>query len=224
MSTMDVRDAAISIWTVVQLAKGFSQNRDDRPNKWSWNTLGSWLGYIVTYSRDGGRKKKPVDVKKLVKSWVPIIRGLAVGHSKAEVDRCEFEAETHLGPLLTAPVAQVREFYSILCEALKNDPTIPFFVHTAFEAWHEVMLKRASDEGIKELKNKLAAEVAEMVEKDVAPDLKEALVGALRWRPAETLEKIKTAVAAGAKPRLQGRESCLFLVVKGEGADECVML
>lgn len=156
----------------------------------------------------------------MVVNWVPIVRSLSVAHSKEEFDRAEFEAETHLAPILTAPVAQLREFYARLCDALRADEAIPFFVVASFDAWHEVILKRAPDEDVKELKTALAAEVAELVEQDILPDLRAALTGALQWRSPDKLKKIKAAVQSGAKPSLRGRESCLFLFA----GEECVML
>jgi len=161
-----------------------------------------------------------MDIDAVVAKWIPIIRGLAVAHSKDEIDRCEFEAEEHLLPLLAAPVRQLREFYSRLCDALREDPSIPFFVSASFDAWHEVILKKAPDEAVKKLKMALASEVADLVEEAIKPDLREALIGALKWRCPEDLENIKKTVKSGATPRLKGRESCLFLVA----GDACVML
>ena len=161
----------------------------------------------------------------LVQAWIPIIRGLSTAHDKASVDRCEFEMETHLRPLLTAPVKQIRAFYADLVAALKADSTIPFFVWAMFQSWGDVILKRAGDDAVKELKIELAREIAELVEKDVAPDVPKAIAAALQWRGTETLTKVRDAVKNGAKPRLVGRESCLFLqVALPDGREETVML
>ena len=57
-----------------------------------------------------------------------------------------------------------------------------------------------------------------------------SLVHALQWRSPEKLAKVKDAVvkaqAAGEKPRLRGRESCLFLEVGGteDEPEVCVQI
>jgi hypothetical protein len=220
-----VRDAVMRIWGVLQLADSLHRNsiRGERSRAWTHLTLRSWVSYgVKVWVR---KRRVEMDIPALVASWIPIIRGLSTAHSKDEIDRCEFEAETHLQPLLAAPVKQLREFYAQLCAALRNDPTIPMFVWTAFDAWHEVIVKRAPDEDVRELKTKLAAEVADLVEGDVLPDIKTALVAALQWRSPEVLAEVKQAVSAGAKPRVRGRESCLFLVVpRLDGTELTVML
>lgn len=230
---MDIRAAAISIWSVVQIGRSLMERRyhvgedasatRDRSGSWTYLTVRSFLWYAIEHP-SRGRKRTPMDVSKMVAAWVPIIKGLSIAHTKDQADRCEFEAETHLAPLLTAPVAQIRAFYVELVAALRGDPAVPFFVWSAFEAWHEVILKKAPDEGIIELKTKLAGEVAELVEKDIQPDLKTALIGALQWRSPEDLGEIKAAVQAGGKPRLKGRESCLFLCVPTPSGEAMVML
>lgn len=211
-SSHGIRTAVLSIWTVVRLGQvaGFDLRKIDN--------LRSLLAYGVEhYSR---KRKVPVDIKAMVERWVPIIRGLATSHSKDELDRCEFEMDQHLTPLLSAPVRQIREFYAELTAALKADPAVPLFVWSAFEAWHEVVVKKAPDEGVIELKKQLAEEIARLVEADVQPDIGKAIAGALQWRAPEALEKVRDAVKRGAKPRLSGRESCLFLEV----GDAMVML
>jgi len=220
-----VRDAVMSIWGTVNMALALQDSslRDSRNGRWTYKTLRSWVRYgTEVWSR---KRKIPMDIEKLVVARVPIVRGLSTAHSKDEIDRCEFEAETHLAPLLTAPVKQLREFYAQLCTALRTDPTIPMFVWTAFDAWHEAVVKVAPDEHVRELKTALATEVAELVEKDVMPDIKEALIGALKWRGAEALTEVRDAVKSGAKPRVRGRESCLFLQVpRNDGTLVSVML
>lgn len=220
-----VRDATMGIWGVVQMALSFHERspRDEKARRWSYSTLRSWVRYgTEVWAR---KPKIEMDIVKMVDAWVPVIRGLAVAHSKDELDRCEFEAEAHLAPLLTAPVKQLREFYALLCETLRADPTIPMFVWTTFDAWHEAIVKNAPDEAVRELKTALATEVAELVEKDVLPDIKEALIGALKWRGEKALTEVRDAVRAGAKPRVRGRESCLFLIVpNANGGETTVML
>lgn len=231
--TLSVRDAALSMWDTVQLGHWMTERpfhdgddasakADRKTGRWTYLTLTAFMRYAAAHP--GTRRKTPMDSAKMVRAWVPIIRGLATAHDKATLDRCEFDAETHLAPLLTAPVKQIREFYAALVVALKADNQIPLFVWSAFEAWHEAIVKRAPDEGVQELRTKLAAEVADLVERDVAPDLRDALIGALRWRSAEILEEIRGAVQAGGKPRLKGRESCLFLCVPTASGEATVML
>lgn len=217
----DARTVAMSIWEFVQDTKELLWFLElERHGGWYVN-LKMFVAYLILvneYPSRGGRRR-PVDVADMVSQWVPIIKGLSLAHDKASVDRTEYNSQEHLFPLLGAPIKQVRKFFAALVVALKADPEIPFFVWTWFEAWGELM-KQAPDGQIKVLKTKLAEQVAELVEKDVQPDLRAALVGALQWRNPDTLERIKTAVEKGEKPRMRGRESCLFLEV----ADEIVML
>ena len=51
-----------------------------------------------------------------------------------------------------------------------------------FEAWGEVMVKDAPDEGIKRLKTKLASDIADLVEEDVRDQIPKAIARALRVR------------------------------------------
>jgi len=220
----DVRDEVMNLWGIVKLAGHFRHFGGSAP--WDLESLAALLRYALEDETPKSRKKRtPMDVDALVVKWVPIIRGLSSAHTKDEIDRCEFESETHLSPLLTAPVKQLREFFAKLVTALESDPTIPFFVHRTFAAYHEGIVKRAPDADIKTLKTALATEIAEMVEKDVVPDIREAIIGALQWRSTSQLEDVKEAVSSGAKPRLRGKESCLFLVVsKPDGTEATVML
>ncbi len=165
-----------------------------------------------------------MNVNGMVYEWTAIIRGLSTAHDKESLDRAEFDMDEHLTPLLTAPIKQIREFYSELVESLKSDPTIPFFVWAWFESWGEVILKSAPDGDIKELKTSLAAEIAELVEEDVKPDLRKAIEGALKWRTEGSLLKIKDSLGKGGKARMVGKESCLFLEVEHEDHVERVML
>jgi len=161
-----------------------------------------------------------MDVDAMVGKWVDAVAGMTLAHSKDEVDRWEFVIEELLTPLLAAPVRQIRLFWTELAKRLEADRRIPFFLHTAFRAWSKVMIEDAPDEGVLNLKTKLAEEIAALVEQDVKGQLPEAIMRALQWRPAEKLEAIKEELKKGTKPKLQGRESCLFLVV----GDEAVML
>lgn len=227
----DVRSAVMGIWgnvmtaqAIVMVYKGGNPQlpRAVMNRKISIDTVRMFLMYAVEHP--SRRRRTPVDVEDMIEKWLPIIRGLSTGHDKATVDQCEFDSEEHLLPLTSAPVAQLREFYRQLCARLEADPTIPFFVWRSFRTWGDVILDKLPDKGVKRLRGDLAKRVADLVEKDVVPDLNAALTGALQWRDAETLAKIETAVKAGAKPRMVGRESCLFLQVEADGRDITVML
>jgi hypothetical protein len=220
-----VRDLVLSLWDVVESAKNimlWNRSMTRMSGCRSLQDFRALLMYAV--EAPSRRRRTPMDVPEMVTRWVPIIRGLATAHDKAPLDQCEFEMEAHLNPLLTAPVKQIREFYEQLVIALKGDASIPFFVWAWFESWGEVMLKRAPDGEVKELKSALAAEIATMVEAQVQPDLKQAMAAALQWRSPESLEKIKAAVATGGKARMVGRESCLFLEVETSDGLARVML
>ena len=220
-----VRSRVLGIWDTVQRARAWAIASwvDGRTGRSVGQLSPAWemrslLAYAVAYP--SRRRRSPMDVEAMVQRWVPIIRSLSTAHSKDEIDRAEFAMEEHLAPLLTAPVAQIREFYSSLVAGLKGDPGIPLFVWAAFEAWHEVVVKKAPDEAVVRLKVDLATEIAAMVEADVRPDIGKAIAGALQWRAPEQLEAVKAAVKGGARPRLVGKESCLFLQV----GDATVML
>lgn len=215
-----VRDEVMNIWGIIQYAlviekdhhwQGERRKHEEMSGGARVREFVSLWSYAMEYPSH--QRRMPMDVDALVAAWVPIIRGLAAGHTKEEIDRCEFESETHLRPLLAAPVTQLRRFYRRLVEALKADPTIPYFIWSMFEAYGKVIIEKAKDGEIKTLKEDLAREVATLVEKDVQPDLLEAMVGALQWRSEEALEKMKQNLGQGAKPRVRGRESCLFLEV-----------
>jgi|SRR5579863_2622960 len=174
------------------------------------------LGVILRYGMHFGmcgRKKarRIVDVEKLVDDWIEAIVGMCLAHDKDTYDAHDAKADKLLGPLLTAPVKQVREFYHKLLERMKADARVPMLVWMGYEAWGAVRVADAPDEGIKRLKNKLAAEIAELVEEPIRDQIPKAVERALRWRDAETLEKVKETLERGIKPKLRGRESCLFL-------------
>ena len=42
-----------------------------------------------------------------------------------------------------------------------------------------------------------------------------SMIGALQWRNPEKLEEIDAKLEAGHKPRVRGKESCLFMEVDG---------
>ncbi len=214
---MTAREAVLALWDNIRWGQDLlflSPKVKPRSGRVSLDDFRSILMYAT--ENPTRRRRQDVDVPDLVRRWMPIIRGLARAHNKRTVDQCEFEMDQHLQPLLTAPVAQIRAFYQLLCDELEHDDAIPFFVWAAFRTWGEVILKHAPDSAVLELKKKLANEIAELVERQVLPDLKDAIAGALQWRGEEALMKIKTAVESGGKARMVGRESCLFLEVGGD--------
>lgn len=212
------RDMPMLLWAISRfavrqyVATTFSQ-RDEKYSP--LDKFRALFMYATEYP--SRRKRTPMDIPEMVQRWVPIIRGLSTGHDKAEIDRCEFEMEQHIMPMLAAPVAQLREFYAALVAELKADHSIPMFVWTMFEAWGETILKKAPDGEVVTLKKALAARIADMVEKDIHADLKEALIGALQWRGEGQLKVVEERLKAGERPRLRGKESCLFLVVSEGG-------
>lgn len=187
--------------------------------------LACMLGYAcdVPNRPRKGRKLQLMDIDQVVKDWMDVVVRIAVAHDKDAADAAEAEVEKILTPLLSAPIKQIRQFYARLIETMKADPRVPFMVWRAFEHWHDQFIKPAPDEDIKQLKRELAEEIANMVEEDVRPDLKEAMVNALMWRNPKKLEEMKEAIvegkAKGVKPRVKGRESCLFLQVPQESGD-----
>jgi len=194
------------------------------------STLGLMIWYGCRQGRMGRSRRALMDVDVLVEKWKKVIVGLAVAHDKDEADRYEAAIEELLTPILAAPIRQVREFYPKLMKALKEDKRVPFLVWRAYEVWVEQVIAKAPDEDIKELKTDLAREISNMVEQDVKDQIPEALIRALQWRSASTLEEVKQVVAkekeAGRKTRLVGRESCLFLTAGGTDANPevCVQI
>lgn len=214
--TATVREHALSLWTITQL--GMETFKGKFGNGTKLNDFLSLLAYGVEHP--SRRRRVEMQVKAMVKTWVELIVGLSTAHTKDDLDRCEFGMEEHLSPLLTAPVAQIREFFAGLVVALEKDERVPFFVARMFDAYQEAILKKAPDGAVVELKKELAGEIAELVEKDIQADLRQALIGALQWRPPQALEKVRDAVRKGHKPRLRGRESCLFLCIPDPDDDK----
>lgn len=176
------------------------------------------LGTLIRFFWNGScwsrKRRTPVDVDKLVGQWCEAVVGMCTAHDKDQYDAHDAKADELMGPILTAPVKQVREFYAKLQASLRNDVRVPMIVWMGFEAWGETMIKGAKDdEAIKRLKNKLAAEIADLVEEDVRDQIPKAIARALRWRDPEVLEAVKETLESGAKPKLVGRQSCLFLEV-----------
>lgn len=174
--------------------------------------LGCLLRYAMLYGMCSRKKARPVvDIEKLAEQWIASIVGMCTCHDKDSYDAHDAKADELLGPIMTAPVKQVREFYNLLLEKMKSDTRVPMLVWMGFEAWGAVSVNDAPDEGIKRLKRRLAADIAEIVEEPIRDQIPKAIARALMWRDPETLEKVKEAVESGVKPKLRGRQSCLFL-------------
>jgi len=216
---VDLREECLGLWSLTRfcqssIRKGFHQLRD--------------MELLVYYAIEvrTTNKRTPMDVPHMIEQWKVVIVTLCTAHDKDDIDKAEFRMDELLKPLLTAPVAQLREFYSGLTEALRADKAVPFFIWSIFKAWGTHVLKEADDKSkVKRLRRKLAEEIADLVDEDIKPDITAAVVGALMWRDPESLEQIKADLQAGAKPRLRGRESCLFLVTQRKnGPEHTVML
>ena len=204
---MGIRDAVMGIDGMLGLGERLCQNIK------RWRSMRTFMLYALQHP--ARRRRLSMDIPAMIQGWHTAIYRLSTGHSKDDIDAADFALDELMSPLLAAPVAQLRQFYFGLAASLKNDPAVPWFVWATFEAYGEVIVKTAPDQAVKELKVMLAREIAELVDRDVQPDIVAAITGALQWRDPETLEKVRDAVKNGEKPRLRGRQSCLFLEVAG---------
>ncbi len=224
--TRSLRAELANLWSIVDMARSvrfgqpmFKSKKKFKNVKYSLADFKALLEYslYITWSR---KRREPVNVESMIKRWTDWIVTFTTAHSKEEVDQAEYVIDELLNPMLTAPVKQLREFWKGLVKSLQTDKRVPLYVHQWFSAWGKVVIDNAEDDQkVLKLKKKLAAEVADLVEKhgSVKIDLQEALVGALMWRSEESLQEIKTDLEAGAKPRIKGRQSCLFLTTKRRG-------
>lgn len=152
-------------------------------------------------------------VDEQVGRWIDVIVRLGTAHTAAEADAAEFDLDEIMEPVLAAPVSQLRAFYSKLVEGMKEHPGVPYIIWRSFEQWRDSILEQAPDQEVMKLQNELAESIAAGVEQEVQPDIVDALTNALKWRPAADLEKVKRNLDEGEKPRVRGRQSCLFLEV-----------
>lgn len=208
-----IRTSVMDIYIVLVMARSM-------PTSWTRfreMLLCIWYSTSQCYTR---KKRSPMDIPAMVAGWHRVVLAMSTGHTKDDVDHAEFAMEELMAPLLTAPVKQLRAFWVQLEATLKADPQVPFVVWRMFEAYGEVVVKDATDQAIIELKTTLAREIAELVEQDARPDISTAIEGALRWRSPEALLSMKEELKNGTKPRIVGRESCLFL----QCGDEILML
>lgn len=185
--------------------------------------LGSVLRFIMSGSLSS-KGSRIMNVQEMVDKWIGAIVGMCLAHDKDSYDAHDAKADELLTPLLKAPVAQIREFYYAMIAKMQKDPRVPFLVQISFEAWGEVVVKNAPDEKIKRLKRKLAAEITALVAQPAKDQLPEAIRRALCWRDEETLQEVKAALKSGAKPKMVGRQSCLFLEMQHKKKKVSVML
>jgi len=181
-----------------------------------------FLGTLLRYALDGHASTKrriSMNVPALADAWIEAIVGMVLAHDKDSYDAADAKADELLGPLLAAPIRQIREFYSLLLEKMKADKRVPMLIWMGYEAWGECQIKNAPDEGVKKLKNALAAEIADLVEAPIREQIPGAIARALRWRDPETLQAVKETLQSGKKPKLVGRESCLYLEI-GRGKNK----
>lgn len=210
----DMRDELLGIWNVVQWTKTF-------PSYWRQVRNMDVLCHYGISIAPSRRRRVPVDVPAMIEQWKIVIVTLATAHDKEAIDKAEYRMDELLTPLLKAPVAQLKEFHEGLQTQLREDPNVPFFIWSMFNAWGKVIVERSSaNDTEKKLKKKLAKEVAALVEPAVKNDIVKAMTGALMWRNPETLQQIKEDVENGAKPKIKGKESCLFLTTKRRGQPE----
>jgi hypothetical protein len=174
----------------------------------------SWIAYAC--ENPTRRKRATMDVPKMIDAWVPLIKQLAVAHDVDEKDAASSALDEHLAPILAAPVSQIREFYRGLVERLKADHAVPWAVWRLFETWGENVLDKITKEEELGLKTELAQKIAKRsIEQIPLEDWVASMVGALQWRSPEKLKEIEAKLDEGHKPRVRGKESCLFLEVAG---------
>jgi hypothetical protein len=168
-----------------------------------------------------GKKRTPVDINQSVEKWVPLIKKLALAHDVDNQDAASSALDEALLPIANAPVEQIRQFYRAFIERLKADEEVPWAVWRLFEVWGKGVFDNIKNEAVMELKKDFAAKIAERSMEDIPrEDWVASMVGALQWRSPERLREIDAALDAGEKPRVKGKESCLFLSV----GDKEVML
>jgi len=155
-----------------------------------------------------------MDVEQMVKNWLPLIRQLATAHDIDARDAASSQLDEYLTPIIAAPVAQIREFYRELVKRMKADTSVPWAVWKLFEFWGTNVLDKIEKEEVIGLKTEIAKRIAENSFAQIPrEDWIASMVGALQWRNPERLEQIEGALKSGHKPRVRGKESCLFMQV-----------
>jgi hypothetical protein len=181
------------------------------------DTLGQLMVYAHNIKRMCRRPlpMEPEALDRFVTDWKETIITLAVAHDPETRTRADERSEELLRPLLTLPIAQVRAWAQSLARMLREDQRTPYLVWSAFERVIEPMIRVGPDKGNLELRHELAAEVANLATEQVErADWVKAIAGALQWRDPGTLTAVRDNLRQGAKPRVRGRESCLFLEVE----------
>lgn len=211
----DLRDEAMALWSLSQ----FAISRHRRP----WKKLIN-AETLLYYACEvpSTRRRIPVNVEEMIAKWKATIIVLCTAHEKDDIDKAEFEMDELLKPMLTAPVAELRAFYAGLLKALESDKQVPFFIWKMFRSWGEIVLEKSDDKDVppRKLRRRLAKEVAHLaMTSQTRKDMIEALVGALQWRSPEALKQMRDDLEGGAKPRVKGRESCIFLVTERKGRE-----
>jgi hypothetical protein len=176
------------------------------------------LAVALTYEtcHPSRKRRKPVEnLREFANQWKEVLVKLSLSHTRESVDQADYRMDDLFTGLYAMPVKQVREFYDLLLAELKSDESVPYFIWKTVEHWKEQAVGVSQDVEAKMLQAELAGELAAVLEPILSPQLKEALTESLKWKSAETLTKVRSAVQAGEKPKLRGRESCLFLEVAG---------
>ena len=180
--------------------------------KYEWTNRLSLLAYACEHP--SRRKRTTMDVEQMVKNWLPLVRQLATAHDIDERDAASSQLDEYLLPIIAAPVAQIREFYNALVAKMREDKTIPWVVLKLFDFWGTNVLSKVNKEEVIGLKTELAKRIAENSFAQIPrEDWIASMVGALQWRHPEKLQEIESKLDAGHKPRVRGKESCLFLAV-----------
>ncbi len=184
--------------------------------------------YLIRYGHDMCRMtwrgvKRLDDVDGLANAWVESLVTMSTAHDHDDRSRMDEVSDQLMTPLLSTPIAQVREFARLVSSKLEADPRVPFLVWSSFKHVLEPLVLKGPDGEALELHNLLALEVANLVVPRLEPaELVKAMAGALQWRTPETLRQVKTALTEQptAKPELRGRLSCLFLgIINAEGKE-----
>jgi hypothetical protein len=168
------------------------------------------------------KPRTPMDVEAMVAAWREAVVGMTLAATKDDVDRWEAKLNDLLEPFLKAPIKQIREFCTRLVEVIEPDPQVPWLIKQSVIGYIKIFVKTAKDEAVIELKKDIAGRIARAVEGDVAPQLVDAITNALCWRDPEHLARVEEAVKKSKggpkakRPRMVGRESCLFLEVGDE--------
>ena len=205
--------------SVESLARAVIDARENIPlgfieiaTKHEWLHRLSFLAYACEHP--SRRRRIPVDVEKMVETWMPLIVRLATAHDVDVRDAASAQLDEFLTPIIAAPVTQIREFYRELVRRMKADMSVPWAVWKMFEFWGTNVLDKIEKEEVIGLKTELAKRIAERSYGQIpADDWIASMVGALQWREPEKLKQIEGALDKGEKPRVKGRQSCLFLVL-----------